>query len=113
MHDAFITITLTLSAFTAILMSKVISYATIDAPVWVTTASGPLSVAGVMAIAVVWLTRRMEKAESREVVRQASNDILMEKMIAANVRVADALTRNSDILVKVDRRLELQQNNEH
>lgn len=104
-HDVLSSAYFAFTAACAMILSKSIVISTTEAPQWVTTASGPLSIAGVMGVAVIWFARRMEKAESREVERQKSREDLLAKMTSANVRIADALERNSVILDKVEQHL--------
>lgn len=101
LSSAFVAITASL----ALIFGKSLSLASASTPEWVSAVIGPFGAVVLMGIAVMWFARRMDKAEVREITRQEGREHLLEKMVEANVKIAAALERNSEILDRVEHHL--------
>jgi hypothetical protein len=70
-------------------------------PEWLGWLIGPLGALVGMVAAITWLTRRLNRAEEREEERRKEREESLKTMVAANIRSADAIEQNSQILASV------------
>lgn len=75
-------------------------------PEWMSWLVGPLGALVGMVAAIVWLSKRLNKAEEREEERRKEREESLKTMVAANIRSADAIEQNSQILASVKEALQ-------
>jgi ABC-type bacteriocin/lantibiotic exporter with double-glycine peptidase domain len=105
-HEALSSAFVAITASLALIFGKSLTLASTSTPEWVQAVVGPFGTVVVMGLAVLWFAKRMERAEAREVDRQKEREALLAEMVKANVQIASAMERNSQILDRVESHLD-------
>jgi len=105
MHDPATAVILSITSASAYIAADVIAQLPPDAPSWMQYAFGPFGAMVVLIVVLIGVIKRWDKAQELEVKRQDSREKLLTEMTAANVRIADALERNTEVLSRVEDQL--------
>lgn len=74
-------------------------------PPWMTYTLGPFGALIAVVIGLVWVSKRLNKADEREDERRKERDAMLKELTVISNRSNDVIERNSEVLDKIESHL--------